>query len=266
MPRSLRELVALLDEVLEGDADRGAAARDARPAAEALAPRLPLVHRTGAPMPWTAIVADRLLRATAVGSVGERALGLGRAVYAFVGCGAYPKGNVALIFAQALAGRDDATFTPFDSGGLDGKSAPRGRDAATWEAAERQAFLAAHLGQGRDLAGFLGPYLAAHFRDPAGYVEADHIGEPDFPAYHGLVSTNGDRRAWTVEVQIHSDVPIPDDPSSLTVLLDGIDLWRDLPPTMQRLARVVRGDHDDGTTFTEFISRYVLDTIRRETT
>jgi hypothetical protein len=264
MPRSLDELLARLEQALGGDAERSAAAGAARPAAEALASRLPLVHRTGAPRPWRAIFADRVLKAKDVGSAGERALGFERAVYLFVGCGAYPKGNVALIFAPALAGRDDATFTPFDSGALDGHCAPEGRDPGTWEADEKRQFLADHLGQGRDLGGFLGPFLAAHFRDPAGYVEADHVAEPDFPAYHGLVSKTGDRRAWTAEVQIHGDVPIPENPSLMTVLLNSKNLLLDLPPGAQRLVRLVRDDDDDDQTrFAQFIAEYVLTTVRR---
>jgi hypothetical protein len=264
MPRLLRELLDRLEQAFDSDADRRACAGAARPAAGALAPRLPLVHRTGTDSSWRAIFADWVLKARDVGSAGERALGHERAVYCFVGCGAYPKGNVALIFAQALAGRDDATFTPFDSGALDGYCAPEGRDPGTWAADERQAFLADHLGQGRDLGGFLGPFLAAHFRDPAGYVEADHVAEPDFPAYHGLVSTTGDRRAWTAEVQIHGDVPIPGSPASLTVLLEHGDLRRDLPSAALRMTRVVRSRDDKKSSFTALIARHVLDSIPRE--
>lgn len=264
MPRSLRELLARLEQVLAGDPDRGSAAHEARPAAKAMAPHLPLVHRTGAPRRWRAIFEDRMLKAEDVGSASERALGFERAVYLFAGCGAYHKGNVALVFAQGLARRDDATFTPFDSGGLVGHSAPDGRDAATWKQEERQEFFQAHLGHGRDLADFLGPYIAAHFRDPVAYVTTGRIGEPDFPAYHGLVSKNRDRRAWTAEVQIHGDVSTDGNPALLSVLLNDRDLRRDLPPVALRIARVTRDEGDDGTHFIELIARHILDMLPKE--
>jgi hypothetical protein len=83
----------------------------------------------------------------------------------------------------------------------------------------------------------MGPYLAAHFHDPAEYVRRAQVSQPDFPAYHGLLDR--DRRAWTVEARIHDDLEIPPDGLLLEeIWLEDTDLLDELPDDFMRMARI----------------------------
>jgi hypothetical protein len=268
MPRSLRDLLAGIDKALEADPARREASGRAQSAAERLAGQMPLVHRTGWPgqrRPWTAVFTAGRLEASAACTELEERLGYTLAVYLFVGCGAYPKGNVALLFEQGLARAGHVTFTPFDTGALPDKLTPM---AATlrvgWDEAAKLRVLEEHLGHGEDLHSFAGPYVAAHFRDPHAYVTCGQHEPPDFTAVHGLASDRGDRRDWTIEVQAHADVPVPPDPSACLVLLDDKDLRRELPSSYLRSCRIVRQDEDEGPSFTEAIAAEVLRRIEGE--
>ena len=89
------------------------------------------------------------------------------------------------------------------------------------------------------MAQFVGPYLAAHFTDPLGYVRSPQHSEPDFHAYHGLQSGNRDRRAWTLEVQVHEDVSFASGAPLLTEIVAARQaLIEDLPDDLVGLARV----------------------------
>ena len=178
----------------------------------ALSVRLPLVHRTARPgqAAWTAILRERGLKRTPVGSAGERAAGHDEALYFFVGSGAYPHGELAFFFDLSLAeeGSVEPTFTPFDSGGLAAGFMQTWDDGAEIAHRDRGDLFALHVGDGKDVGEYTGHHIAAHLRDPQDYVRRPLVSQPDFPPAHGFVSRTGHRLAWTVEVQVHDDVSL----------------------------------------------------------
>jgi hypothetical protein len=224
----LETMLAPIQRALRGDALRASAAGKGRVAAVALSQRLPLVHRTittdGPPL--AELLSARRLTARTPCTAREVQCGIPRAVYFFLGCGAYPEGAVAFLASSALLQALSATFTPFDTGSLE-KHATR-RDIPSWDPPDKDGFLREHLGGGADALGFSAEYIAAHFRDPADYVLRPQQSEPDFPAYHGLTSKSGDRRAWSIEVQLHDDLPL--DPEHIdAIVLGQPDLLADIP-------------------------------------
>jgi hypothetical protein len=199
--RPVDELLEALEQALAETPERKDAAREAR--CSSLAPGLPLVHRTAGPKyptAWRTILAERRIVAFEASTDRERDLGLAHVVYFFLGCAAYPEGIAALLFAASDDLRRRSTFTPFDTGALDGylrPADPGRRDA--WDEAAKKAVLAGHLGRGEEAARFFGPFAAGHLTDPLDYVRRPQVSATDWPAYHGLESTSGDRRAWTIE-------------------------------------------------------------------
>ncbi len=130
--------------------------------------------------------------------------------------------------AEATAlGTIPASYSPFDTGSLRGHACPRDPEKA-WGDADKDRFLAEHLGCGGDAPDFAADYVAAHFHDPVDYVRRSQHSEPDFPVYHGLASKNGDRRAWSIEVQLHDDLPL-DDQHLESIVLGEHDLLADIP-------------------------------------
>ena len=236
MARPLSELLSALEEVVGKDATRRVQARAGAASAAALAPSMSWVHRTGKSGDWRSVLEARQLGAQRVDTPFETARSLDRAVYFFVGACAYPRGIVALLVSPRAASAAPSTFTPYDSGALKAHLLPQD-SAAPWDDEAKTRHMAAHLGDTADMAGFLGPYLAGHFRDPLDYVRRPQKSAPDFPAYHGLV--DADRRSWTIEVRVHGDVKIaPDGLTVEEIWLDNQDLWDDLPDDFKRLARV----------------------------
>lgn len=55
---------------------------------------------------------------------------------------------------------------------------------------------------------FSAEYVAAHFENATDYLIRPQRSIPDYPTYHGLESTSGDRRAWSIEVRLHEDLPL----------------------------------------------------------
>lgn len=247
----LEALLEELDRVVSADDERRAAAQAGRATAERLAPLLPLVHRTGKRGTASAarILAEGRLRAEPVKTEGERELGLDQAVYLFLGYPAYPHGRIAFVVrSQALP--SGGTFSPFDSGALEGGWLEPASGPFT-DAATRAACLAQYTGAREVLEGFTGPYLAAHFRDARDYVRVSSPGLPDFPPYHGLRSTTGDRRAWTIEVRASADVDLLPSPDLLEeIAIDGVDLLEQVPDHYVAFAVVREGDLD----FAEWLS------------
>lgn len=138
--------------------------------------------------------------------------------------------------APRIVAAGASTFTPYDTGAL--KKVLRPADgSAVWNDEARSMHLAAHLGRGGDVAAFTGPYLAAHFDDPYEYVRRDQASQPDYPPYHGLVG--GDRRGWTIEIQVHTDVELAPDGLLLEeIWLDGQDLLDEIPDDFRRISRI----------------------------
>jgi hypothetical protein len=195
-------------------------------------PFWPLIHRTGRA---AHVLHEGILKRGPAGTQLERDAGLSETVYAFVGAGAYPKGLVALFLDPAVTTQLQCTFTPFDSGGLEADKFEGGDSHA-------QVFDQWH-GQGAWLAEAAAAWIGACFDEPESYVRRLE-GPPDHPAPHGLISREGDRRAWTLEVQLHEDVPVSDWLRRLVVahrasLFDVPEAWVDCAEVVEAEGDVV---------------------------
>ncbi len=192
----------------------------------------------------------------------EKAAGVTRAAYFFLGCGAYPDGPLAFVFdAEAVLARP-ASFTPFDSGSIERYSEPREpRLLARWDGAAKDRFFTQHLGWGHDLVSFSAAFIAAHFHEPFDYVTRGHRSEPDFPTYHGLVSHSSDRRVWTIEVQAHDDVPLTlRQPGVCDIVAARPSLLEELPDDLMARARVAKVENE----VLESIAERILERTRKE--
>lgn len=206
--------------------------------AQRLAPQLPLVHRTGRPgrSPWPTIFTNQRLDGDRPGTRYEReTLAIERAVYFFWGCGAYPHGTVALLL-DGVPTSPRSTATPFDSGGCEANLCLR--DGGELDERERGELLDRFwLDDGTRVAEYGAAYIADIFDDPRDYVRGAQLSEPDRLPIHGLRDRSGDRRAWTIEVQIHGDVPLP--PERLRkIVLRRREQVRDVAQPYRRLAVV----------------------------
>ena len=201
--RPLEQMLESLELALHGDDARRAHAVRSFASASEVAQRLPLVHRTdkpGAEITWLEVLRSRLFVAgePCTGDR-EKAAGIPRSAYFFVGCGAYPDGLVGFVLDAGSVLTRPASYTPFDSGSIEKYAVPAEPTlAATWDGPAKDRFVADHAGIGHELVAFSGPYLASHFHEPLAYVRGGQRSDPDFPTYHGLRSTGGDRRAWTL--------------------------------------------------------------------
>ncbi len=221
MSQPLPALLDRLDQAVGPDGERRTSYAATRPRAEKVAQELPLVHRTApepgpgdteTPPDWRLIFSTGTLKARPVPTEHERQAGRENSVYFFLGAGAYPSGQIALLLAPTEALRYvSATFTPYDTGGM-ARCAP-----VDWDQARYCTHLALYTGDAAEVQDFAGPYIAAHFRDPGGYINAPQDGSPDFPSFHEL--TRGDRRRWTIEVQAHEDITISPEKDLLRELL-----------------------------------------------
>jgi len=248
-PRSLPDLLLSIERALEEDGDRKQRCAACRTTAEGLGAKLPLVHRTGklGAGSWKAIVREGVLRAGDAGTELERALGYERAVYFFLGCAAYPAGTVAFLL-DAAALPAGSTFTPFDSGSLEkGFAVPADATRwATWDPASQRSVFEEHLGAGSDAPAFAASYVTAHFRAPLDYVRRPQQSVPDYPPYHGLRSTSGDRRAWSIEVRIHEDVDISSAGALAGIVLERHQMLAHLPDHVAAEVTVA-GEEEDMT-------------------
>ena len=192
----------------------------------------------------------------------ERNAGVARAAYFFLGCGAYPDGPVAFVFDADTVLSRSASFTPFDSGSIERHAEPANAGLrASWDSTAKDHFLAEHLGHGFDVVPFASAFIAAHFRDPVDYVTRGHGSEPDFPAYHGLASAAADRRAWTIEVQAHHDVPLTlGRPGVCDIVAARPSLLEELPDDLVASARVARAENE----VLESIAERIVEQIQRE--
>lgn len=244
MGRALEELQASLRTAIATDPDRLASYQAVLSQAQAIAPRLPLVHRTGSRgRSWSSIFETNRLVASPTKTDYERNAGFERAVYCFLGYPAWPLGTVALVLTPRTQA-PDIRFTPFDSGGLaeDGKIFIRGQVPALVPPDERERLFIEHTGRGADLSAFAADFLAAHLHDPLDYVRRGQKQDPDFPPYHGVTSQDLDRRSWTIEVRFPADVALsPDGTELVQIVLAREALYWELPPAYQRLARVAPG-------------------------
>lgn len=211
--------------------------------ARQLASSLVLVHRsvTADGPTLASILSERHLRATTPCTPRELECGVPRSLYFFLGCAAYPEGVVAFLVSTRVLDQGHASYTPFDTGSLDRFARPRD-PKQPWEDENRLAFLAAHLGHGADAVTFAAEFVAAHFATATDYVCRPQLSEPDRPVYHGLQSTTGDRRAWSIEIQLHEDLPL-DAEHVDKLVLGQHDLLADIPDDLT--AKVVVAE-DEG--------------------
>ena len=242
--RCLAEMLEPLTRVLHGDAARQTHANVLSGLANKVAQQLPLVHRTckhGAEATWREVLRTRTfaVREPCTGDR-EKAAGIPRAVYFFLGCGPYPEGLLGFVIDAPSTLARPASYTPFDTGSIEAHAVPTEPAlAAEWDGPSKDRFLADHVGTGSELAAFSGAYLAAHFLEPMTYIRSKQCSDPDFPAYHGLRSTTGDRRAWTIEVQAHEDVAFGAGGGTLLEIVAARRaLVEDLPDDLVGLARV----------------------------
>lgn len=233
--QALDPMLARLQQVLDTDPARATCATGCRPHADALAARLPLVHRTALPNgpPLATILTDRHLRTQPACTTREHDCGVLRALYFFLGCAAYPEGAAAFLARNHVLAQTAASFTPFDTGSL--QHYARLRDAAPWADPDKHTFLATHLACATAALDFSAAYLSAHFHDADDYVRRPQTSEPDYPTYHGLTSDTGDRRAWSIEVQLHADLPL-DVHHIEAIVLGEPDLFIDLPDDLAAIA------------------------------
>lgn len=211
-PRTLADLLKDLSEVVDQNVVRKLSCAMSRKAAERLSSLLPLVRRIHAGVagtPWQKVLQDGVLEPTKTTPL-EATAGIQRSVYFFLGCAAYPKGDVALVVETRLTTALDASFWPFDTGALSSPSRyfTLSTGESLDEAKQRQIF-EKFWGAGADLCPYVQEFLSAHFADPIQYVRIGQKGSPDHAPYHGLkCSKDNDRRAWTIEVQAHARVPL----------------------------------------------------------
>jgi hypothetical protein len=240
MPRPLDEMIGELR------ARWASASRDAITLSRAtdLASRLPLVHRTGrASQRWQSIFEGGRLAGDTPGTRWERdVLGVDKATYFFWGCGAYPKGTVALL-VDGVPPDPRCTATPFDTGGCGGGFFVR--DGRPLSEAERESALDHFtLDDGVRVSEYGAHYIADIFDDPLDYVRRGQQSQPERLPVHELSSPTDDRRAWTIEVRVHGDVPVPPERLRKLVLRRRNQL-RELPPRYRRLAVVSSSESED---------------------
>lgn len=247
--RDCNKLLAAIDGVCASDKDREACRSTAEAAARRLAPRLPWMHRTGRPgASWRTIFTTGRLAPSPV-KPHETLDGRSLSVYFFVGACAFPKGNIVLVFHSTLPDwLSRATFTPFDTGSLAGfaeidPADPSHTYYAPWATPQHCRYLQDHTGSATDLNDYLPPYLASHFRHPPDYVTRPQLSSPDYPPYHGLRSTTGDRRSWTPEIQLHGDSGATlDSETLLEIFVLGKDRFDALPAIFKGMARLIEED------------------------
>ena len=260
-PRDCNLLLAELDSLCATEANREACRLAASDTARRLARHLPWMHRTGrahsgpaaATGPatsWRTIFTTARIAPSEV-KPHEALDGRSVSVYFFVGACAFPKGNIVLICQPS---RPDwllrATFTPFDTGSLAGPASldpanPAHDRYAPWTVSEHCRYLQDYSGSAPGLEAYLPVYLAAHFHQPQDYVTRPQVSAPDLAPYHGLRSASGDRRTWTVEVQLHGEAGADlDSETVLEVFVLGKDRFDALPATFKGLARLL--EEDDG--------------------
>lgn len=231
----LNELLSHLMAVVDGDLARRTSFDESVRRAERIAPRLPLVRRMGS-RGWQHALNSGFLEPAQAKTERERAAGIARCVYFFLGSPAYPTGIVVILVENNVATDVASAFWPFDTGGL-----TRHLDHATKRLgdSERDDAFQRFWGAGKDLVQFTSAYLAAHFAEPLDYCRKPQQSAPDFVAYHGLVSRDGDRRAWTIEVQAHEPVSLSDAAGHLrSILVQRHQLLLDVPDELLSRTRV----------------------------
>lgn len=244
--RTLGEMLKTLTAVVEADPTRSRRASQCRTSAGRVARQMPLVRRIAGPVrgsrpvaqTWMGAIDEHALEPVGPATDIEAAIGVPPSVYFFLGAAAYPAGDIAILCVSRVTEARSSSFWPFDTGAI-AKEYVRPSGAGSWSASDREACLATYWGSGNDLVDFATEYLAAHFAEPLDYVRAPQQSNPNDPPYHGLVSTSGDRRAWTLEVQVHARVSLAAPQGFLhAIVLKRHHLLADLPDDLAQNAIV----------------------------
>lgn len=229
----------------------------------AVARRLPLVHRTlkpGASHSLGAVLASRRIAAQPACTERERRAGISRAAYLFLGCGAYPDGQVAFVLNRAALDGLTSSYAPLDSGSLEKHVKPIDA-SARWDDSTKEKLFQDYLGHGDDLVDFAGPYLATHFRDPKHYVSRAQVSQPDFAPYHGLEAASGDRRVFTIEVRAHEDVSFGSSTEHLLeIVVSRPGLLEEVPDDLLGKARMAESENE----VLESVARGIVDRLTEE--
>lgn len=265
--RSAATLLRFVRAVCAVDHDRRVCAERNLEVAARWAGSLPWVHRTGRDVRWSQLFAERRISPSPV-TAHELADGRVSSVYFFLGACAFPKGSIVLLFRPDLADlHARATFTPFDTGSLARfvslTDHPACADLEPWTTTEHHCrCLQKYAGSARDLGAFVPSFLSAHFRETTAYVTRAQESEPDFTVFHGLRSSSGDRRIWTIEIQVHGDEGIPIDDEHLSdLLVRGKDRWLALPADARAMSCLLDDDEDgdsDGDPLAALCARRIL--------
>jgi hypothetical protein len=183
--------------VVEGDGERSAGLEARLQEAQGFCSRLPLVHRTGRKPGWQEILRTETVAAGHQGRF-EEEMGWEGASYWSLGHMAYDKGNMAFVVDRSVLQDVEAAFCPLDTGALHAGHLQTSSGAPAQVQQE-------WTGAASDLGDFAPRWLAAHLRSPRDYCQPGQIHRPDFPEAHGLSSATGDRRSWTLEVQVRGE-------------------------------------------------------------
>lgn len=234
--------------------------RDGEERARKVVERASLVHRTvctgSAANTLDEILAEGRLRANPPITGREHRCGIERALYFFLGCAAYPEGAVAFLASTDLLAHTPASYCPFDTGSLGRYSCPRNPDSP-WKERDKRAFLADHLGHGKDALAFCTQYIAAHFVHVEDYVCRPQFSVPDFPTYHDLISTDAerpDRRAWSIEVQLQTDLELRVENLD-AIVLGQSDLLADFPDELVETLVIAEDEGSITTTIQQHMLR-----------
>ena len=132
-------------------------------------------------------------------------------------------------------------------------------DNVAWATNDRAICLDRNSADVASLQAFAGPYVAAHFNQPASYVSRPQRSVTDFDVYHRLRSTTGDRRAWTIEVRLHDNVRL-DLPGGtlLHIVLANRALEADVPDHLLEYVTIAEADPDSEGDVARTVAELVL--------
>jgi len=115
------ELLGELQNVIASTTERQDCYAAGQATSSRIAAALPLVRRLkagGVTSPWQASVQSRALAPKSPCTILEERAEIDASVYFFLGCAAYPKGDVAIVLHSRTAQSVASSFWPFDTGSL----------------------------------------------------------------------------------------------------------------------------------------------------
>ena len=159
----------------------------------------------------------------------------------------YPDGLLGFVLDAPSVLTRPASFTPFHTGSLQKYAVPMDptcSDLGRGGPASRSWSI---TGPGSAVASFAGPYLSAHFPDADDATSrASSAASPISRPITVSQCTSGDRRDWTMEVQVHEDVRVRCWRRRCSGRLSwrGRPLIEDLPEDFGTVARLVSAEDE----------------------